>query len=304
MPELPEAETVRTGLAKTILNSLIESVVVHDPRSLKRHPGGPDDFQRALVGNRIGAVVRRGKFLWLPLSSKGFALVAHLGMSGQILVRSKDFEPERQNRISINVADPDFQIRFVDQRIFGSMMIDELEPTSDLAPGGFSPETSGAHENLIPRSVAHISRDPLDPFFDRARVLSKLKLRNSSIKRALLDQGLVSGIGNIYADESLWRARLHFDQPASSISTRKLNELFDSVTEVLQAAVIQGGTSFDEQYKNVNGESGYFSQQLNAYGQAGTNCNRCGAIMKREAWANRGSHFCPHCQKIRKQKLK
>lgn len=304
MPELPEAETVRAGLAKTVLNSKIESVQVHDPRSLKRHPGTPNDFQQALVGNQINAVVRRGKFLWLPLSSKGFALVAHLGMSGQILVRTKEFEPEKQNRISINVSNPDFQIRFVDQRIFGSMMIDELEPTLDLAPGGFSPEATGEFEKLIPRSVAHISRDPLDPFFDRNRVLSKLKVRNSSIKRALLDQGLVSGIGNIYADESLWRARLHFDQPASSISTRKLNELFDHVTEVLQAAVIQGGTSFDQQYKNINGESGYFSQQLNAYGRAGTNCSRCGAIMRRESWANRGSHFCPHCQKMRKQKLK
>lgn len=304
MPELPEAETVRSGLARTIIGSRVESVEIFDPRSLKRHQGTANDFASALTGNRIEAVVRRGKFLWLPLSTSGFALVAHLGMSGQILVRSKGFEPEKQNRITIQVTNPDYEIRFVDQRIFGSMMIDELADTADGKPGGYSPEASGEFQNQIPLSVGHISKDPLDPFFDRDAVFRKLKNRNSSIKRALLDQGIVSGIGNIYADESLWRARLHFDQPANSISTRKLNELFDHITEVLSAAVIQGGTSFDEQYKNVNGEAGYFSQELNAYGQAGKNCARCGGILKREAWANRGSHFCPHCQRLRKQKLK
>ena len=129
-------------------------------------------------------------------------------------------------------------------------------------------------------------------------VATKMKARASGIKRVLLDQNLLSGIGNIYADESLWLAQLHYDQPANSITIEKLTELILIATGVLERAVIQGGTSFDEQYKNVNGESGYFSQSLNAYGQAGKPCPRCGVEIKRVAWANRGSHFCPHCQRL------
>ncbi len=219
-------------------------------------------------------------------------------MSGQILVRTPDFEPDPQTRVVIHVqtaaGDP-LEIRFVDQRLFGGLTIDDLVPTSDGLAAGFSPEAeSGA---VIPATVSHISRDLLDPNFNALVVAEKMAKKNSGIKRVLLDQNLLSGIGNIYADESLWLAKLHYDKQASSISKKKLLELIEIATEVLRKAVAQGGTSFDEQYKNVNGESGYFSQSLNAYGMTGLPCKRCGTPIKREAWANRGSHFCPKCQK-------
>ena len=300
MPELPEAETVRRGLALTVLNSKINSIEVSDARCLKKHPGGEQDFRNIMIGRSFQAAVRRGKFIWLPLDIDGFAMVMHLGMSGQALIRTQDYEPESQVRLHMNL-DNGLQFRFSDQRLFGSLMVDQLQPTEGNS-AGFSPES--AVQKLIPSSAAHIARDPLDKEFDLDLVKRKMKNRTAGIKHVILDQQLVSGIGNIYADESLWRARLHYNQPANSISSKKLNELFSHVQEVLQEAVEQGGTSFDQQYKNINGQSGYFSQNLNAYGQAGKPCNRCGRLIIRKSWENRGSHFCPSCQRIRKQKLK
>jgi formamidopyrimidine-DNA glycosylase len=300
MPELPEAETVRRGLALTVLESKIESIEVSDARCLKKHPGGEQDFKNIMIGRTFKAAVRRGKFIWLPLDLEGFAMVMHLGMSGQALIRTQDFQPESQVRLHMNLENG-LQFRFSDQRLFGSLMVDQLQTTEGNS-AGFSPET--AVQKLIPSSAAHIARDPLDEEFDLDSVKRKLMNRTAGIKHVILDQQLVSGIGNIYADESLWRARLNYNQPANSISSRKLTELFGHVQDVLREAVEQGGTSFDQQYKNINGQSGYFSQKLNAYGQAGKPCNRCGGLIIRKSWENRGSHFCPSCQRIRKQKLK
>jgi formamidopyrimidine-DNA glycosylase len=308
MPELPEVETVRAGLAATITNAIVNSISVHDARSLKRHLSGPTDFEAKLVQREILDVVRRGKFLWLPLkdaySSEGhpLALVGHLGMSGQMLIRTPDAEPDKLNRVSINLSGRQgnlLELRFIDQRIFGSLAIDELIQTSDGKAGGFSAglNKSQAWQNLIPRSAHHIARDPLDEDFDEEEVIAKLRKRSSGIKRVILDQNLLSGIGNIYADESLWLAKLHYDKPADSLTRPKVKELLAVAKEVLQKAVSQGGTSFDQQYKNVNGEAGYFSQELFAYGQTDKPCFRCGTPIKRDSWANRGSHFCPRCQR-------
>jgi formamidopyrimidine-DNA glycosylase len=297
MPELPEVETVRAGLAQHLVGARVTELEVLDARSLKKNLGGVQGFRNEVLGARFEAVVRRGKFLWLPISASR-ALVGHLGMSGQILVRTPDHAPDPQTRVVIGVetsAGEGLQIRFVDQRLFGGLMFDDMALTKDLGPGGFSPEApTGAY---IPTTVAHIARDLLDPLFDDSQVAIKMTKKNSGIKRVLLDQGLLSGIGNIYADESLWLAKLHYDKPASSITKRKHLELLSIAKDVLAKAVAQGGTSFDEQYKNVNGESGYFSQSLNAYGQTGLPCNRCGSLIKRDAWANRGSHYCPKCQR-------
>ena len=153
------------------------------------------------------------------------------------------------------------------------------------------------HDERIPSTVTHIARDPLDPNFDDVAVIKKLRGRTSGIKKVLLDQGVLSGVGNIYADEALWRAKLHYDQPANSLTLSKTKELLVHVREILAAAVLVGGTSFDEQYKNVNGQSGYFEVSLNAYGMTGRPCPRCGKAIVRENWMNRGSHFCPKCQK-------
>lgn len=291
MPELPEVETVRAGLAEFITGATIDDVEIFDARSLKRHQPGPSDFVNTLSGSKIRSVVRRGKFLWMPLDTEPLALVGHLGMSGQMLVRTPDFEPDKLTRVILHFtaeSGKKFQMRFVDQRIFGSLAIDNLVSTDD--------ETG----ETIPVTASHIARDPLDPNFNEAAVVTKLRTRSAGIKKILLDQQLMSGVGNIYADEALWRAKLHYEQPANSLSIAKTKELIAHVTEILAAAVKVGGTSFDEQYKNVNGESGYFEISLNAYGMTGRPCNRCGKPIKRESWMNRGSHFCPNCQKLRK----
>ena len=302
MPELPEVETVRAGLAKSISGARITGLKIHDSRSLKRHLSGPGDFRKKLVGAKVLDVVRRGKFLWLPLDSGATALVGHLGMSGQMLIRTADYPADNLNRVTIEFETTKgkaLELRFVDQRIFGSLAIDDLVETRDGGTGGFSAgkNQSKPWQNLIPVSAAHIARDPLDDAFDQEAVVSKMRGKKSGIKRVILDQNLVSGIGNIYADESLWLAKLHFDRSADGISKAKLTELMEISKQVLAAAVKQGGTSFDEQYKNVNGEAGYFSQQLFAYGQTDRPCARCQTPIRRQAWANRGSHFCPRCQR-------
>lgn len=297
MPELPEVETVRAGLGAELVGAKIDGVVVLDPRLLKRHPGSPKQFAEELHGRTVLAVARRGKFLWLPLDSDR-ALVGHLGMSGQILLRTPGYVEDRHTRVTLQFETADnrsIEMRFVDQRIFGALLTDELVVSEDGNPGGFSPEVP--LDSRVPNSASHIARDLLDPFFDAEAVVQTLATRSAGIKRLLLDQGILSGIGNIYADESLWRSKLHYDQPAKSIPQPRLRELVAHAKAVLEEAVERGGTSFDEQYKNVNGESGYFSQLLNAYGRSDEPCARCSTPIRRDSWANRGSHFCPNCQR-------
>lgn len=309
MPELPEVETVRAGLAPVVSGALVQGIEVLDQRSLRRHLAGVSDFSEQLTGKRLEAAVRRGKFLWFPLATQdgaptGLALVGHLGMSGQMLLRPKGAAPDKLTRVVLSLLTSTGQVmefRFIDQRLFGGLQLDVLVDTRDAGTGGFCPEQElpASWVWQIPSCAAHIARDPLDADFDLTAVLAKLRVKKTGIKRALLDQNLVSGIGNIYADESLWRAKIHYDQSADSISPAKLRELFGHVDDILRAAVLVGGTSFDDQYKNVNGQSGYFEISLNAYGRTGSGCARCGTPIKREEWANRGSHFCPRCQRKR-----
>ena len=290
MPELPEVEVVRAGLAPAVTGARIDAVTVLDERSLRRHDGPSEDFVERLVGRTFTAPERRGKFMWIPLAEPvetPEALVTHLGMSGQVLLRPPHVA-DNLTRIVIDVTHPQLgerRLNFVDQRIFGSMAIDALVSTPD-------------GPDLVPTQVAHIARDPLDPLFDERAFLARLAKRNTGIKRALLDQGLISGIGNIYADESLWGARIHYEQPTATLSRPRARTLLAEVRAVLRKALAEGGTSFDEQYKNVNGNSGYFSHSLQAYGQQGRPCPRCGTAIVRESFMNRGSHFCPRCQRL------
>ena len=303
MPELPEVEVVRAGLEPAVTGATIDAVTVFEERSLRRHDGPSEDFIERLVGRSILAAVRRGKFLWLPLSpppafsKREDALVVHLGMSGQVLLRDVGQEDDRLLRIRLDIASPahgPLRVDFVDQRIFGSMAIDRLQPTPDGHAAGF-----GSDAALIPSQVSHIARDPLDPRFSDRRFFVALAGRRTGIKRALLDQSLISGIGNIYADEALWAARIHYDQPTATLSRARARTLLAEVRLVLGRALAEGGTSFDAQYVNVNGASGYFSQSLNAYGQHGNSCPRCGRPIIRDSFMNRGSHFCPFCQRLR-----
>ena len=330
MPELPEVEVVRAGLAPAVTGARVVAVEVRDARALKRHlplgVGGipvddglgghgvtlsadagaarAADFERRVTGLSLAAPLRRGKFMWIPVASSTLslpepvegaepprlALLAHLGMSGQLLLRAHEAPDDRHVRIRLWIVHPEhgeLRLDFADQRLFGSLALDALVADSRI------------REDSIPAQAVHIARDPLDPAFDDLAFLSTLVSRSSGIKKLLLDQTIVSGVGNIYADEALWRARLHPERPGSSLSRRKAAELLTALRAVFAQALAEGGTSFDEQYVNVNGQAGYFAHSLNAYGRTGESCPRCGTPIKRIPFAGRSSHFCPRCQRKR-----
>lgn len=349
MPELPEVETVRAGLADHSLGRPVQAVRVVDARSLRRHLPGPAHFEAALTGRTLRGAYRRGKYLWLTLSeSDGTladeALVVHLGMSGQLLVRDEpgsesgneldgdsgndaearaafDEQP-RHLRVALELGPAGAtrgaastsrestgqRLLFVDQRIFGGMFLSPLVPDvpAAVAANKAAPDEMGQSEVperfLVPEAVKHIARDPLDEFFDPAAVRRKFLRTSSGIKKVLLDQSVISGVGNIYADEALWRARLHYAKPARTLSAAQTRELLEAVTQVLRESLAAGGTSFDALYVNVLGESGYFERSLNAYGRAGEPCHRCAeagrtSLIVREPFQNRSSYRCPHCQR-------
>ncbi|MFG3494623.1 bifunctional DNA-formamidopyrimidine glycosylase/DNA-(apurinic or apyrimidinic site) lyase [Streptomyces sp. NPDC047928] len=280
MPELPEVEVVRRGLERWVSGRTVADVEVLHPRAVRRHVAGAEDFAARLKGHRFGPAHRRGKYLWLPLEDADASVLGHLGMSGQLLVQPESAPDEKHLRIRVRFADTlGTELRFVDQRTFGGLSL------HDNTPDG------------LPDVIAHIARDPLDPAFDEAAFHAALRLRRTTIKRALLDQSLISGVGNIYADEALWRARLHYDRPTASLTRPRSAELLGHVRDVMTAALAVGGTSFDSLYVNVNGESGYFDRSLDAYGREGEPCRRCGTPMRRRAWMNRSSYFCPRCQR-------
>lgn len=319
MPELPEVEVVRAGLAPAITGARVAAVEVRDPRALKRHlPLGSDglpcddglgghsvtlsleaglarsaDFERRVTGLRLAAPQRRGKFMWIPVEDEGgaepgSALLAHLGMSGQLLLRALDAPDDRHVRIRLWIEHPEhgeLRLDFADQRLFGSLALDALAE----ADGG----------GMIPSQARHIARDPLDPLFDDVRFLVTLRSRSTGVKKLLLEQGLISGVGNIYADEALWRARLHPETAGAAVGPRKARELLAALREVFAKALAEGGTSFDAQYVNVNGQAGYFAHSLNAYGRTGQPCPRCGEPIRRIIIGGRSSHFCQRCQRRR-----
>ncbi|MGI8459812.1 MAG: bifunctional DNA-formamidopyrimidine glycosylase/DNA-(apurinic or apyrimidinic site) lyase [Propionibacteriaceae bacterium] len=277
MPELPEVETVRQGLIAALVGRTIASVEVLHPRPVRRHLAGPADFAAQLTGRTFVEPRRRGKYLWLPFAD-GDAILAHLGMSGQFRVDSAEVGDAPNTRVRIRFADGGPELRFVDQRMFG----------------GLSLSADGAE---LPPEIAHIARDPFDPAYDVGAVAARLRRKRTGLKRALLDQTLISGIGNIYADEALWRARLHYARATDSLPRPAALSVLAAAHEVMADALGQGGTSFDALYVNVNGSSGYFDRSLDVYGQEGLPCRRCGTPIVRDAFMNRSSHRCPRCQR-------
>lgn len=280
MPELPEVEVVRAGLEAHVSGRTISEVEVLHARAIRRHELGAEDFSGRLSGTKITAARRRGKYLWLDLSD-GQAMLAHLGMSGQMLVQPQETPDEKHLRVRFRFADNGPELRFVDQRTFGGLALAELTEVDGTA---------------LPSTIAHIARDPMDPRFDLGQAVRALRSRRTEIKRALLDQTLVSGIGNIYADEALWRSKLHWARPTDKLTAAKGRDVLTAATEVMAAALVAGGTSFDALYVNINGESGYFDRSLDAYGQEGLPCGRCGTPIRRDPFMNRSSFSCPRCQ--------
>ena len=281
MPELPEVEVVRRGLAEHVVGRRIEQAEFFGARVARRHLPGPVDLADRLQGNLVQEARRRGKYLWLVLAAPDGhrqSLLIHLGMSGQLLVEAASAPRETHLHATFDFADDGPQLRFVDQRTFGGMALSELLPAG------------------IPSGISHIAADPLEPAFDQGAVIGRLKLRHTAVKRSLLDQQLISGIGNIYADEALWRAEVHGEREAAALSRPALARLIGHAGDVMLEALREGGTSFDSLYVNVNGASGYFDRSLNAYGREGRPCGRCGTPIRREAFMNRSSYFCPRCQ--------
>lgn len=278
MPELPEVESVRRGLADGLTGRIITAVTVLHPRPLRRHVLGPDDFAAQLVGRTFTEPRRRGKYLWLPLAD-GDAVLAHLGMSGQFRFSAADAPHIANTRVLIDFADDGPQLRFVDQRMFGGLSLSERG--ADLPP-----------------EIAHIAPDPFDAAYDVDGVVRRLRRKRTGIKRALLDQRLIGGIGNIYADEALWRARTHYARATDTLPRRSALEVLDAARGVMAEALEAGGTSFDSLYVDVNGASGYFDRSLAAYGREGEPCPRCATPIRREAFMNRSSFRCPRCQRV------
>ena len=284
MPELPEVEVVRRGLQAYVMGKTITAVRVHHPRAVRRHDAGPADLTSRLLGARITGTDRRGKYLWLlvdtepPGSDSDTALVVHLGMSGQMLLGAVP----RADHVRISaLLDDGTVLSFADQRTFGGWMLADL---------------TSVDGSVVPVPIADLARDPLDPRYDADVVVKVLRRKHSELKRQLLDQRVVSGIGNIYADEALWRAKVHGARIAATLSRRQLTAVLDAAADVMRDALAKGGTSFDSLYVNVKGESGYFDRSLDAYGREGESCRRCGAVMRREKFMNRSSFYCPRCQ--------
>lgn len=301
VPELPEVEVVRGGVSEHVAGRTLSEVEVLHPRAVRAHVPGPRDFAERLRGRAVKEVRRRGKYLWLELDDapdgdatagdvglrhprpvhQGEAVLAHLGMSGQFLVQPVGAPDERHLRVRFRFADEGTELRFIDQRTFGGLRVSELVSVLGMP---------------VPDPIAHIAPDPIDPGFDRSSLIEAIRTRRTGIKRALLDQSLVSGIGNIYADEALWRCRLHWARPTATLTRPTTGRVLDAVYEVLGEALSAGGTSFDALYVNINGQSGYFDRSLAVYGQEGLPCPRCGAPVRRDVFMNRSAYSCPVCQ--------
>jgi formamidopyrimidine-DNA glycosylase len=327
MPELPEVETVRAGLEQHVIGRTVATAAVLNPRTVRRDLMGPEGFAAAMVGRTLLRAERRGKYFWISVSAADLpggrppvprddlpggrppvhpgvvdgvvdlpgerpavpadadeALLAHLGMSGQLLVGDPNRPLSPHVRALFTFTDSGPDLRFTDQRTFGHLMLSPLLPS--LAPGN----------RVVPAPIVHIAPDPLEADFDPEAFAARLTRKRTELKRALLDQSLISGIGNIYADEALWRARLHWARPTERLKGPEIARLLDAVTGVLTEALKAGGTSFDAMYVNVNGESGYFDRSLNAYGRGDEPCPRCGSPIRRDAFMNRSSYSCPKCQ--------
>ena len=272
MPELPEVESVRRGLEPYIAGRTFTSVEVLHPRANR---GQEEPLAALLEGRTIAAAARRGKFMWLEFADEDLSdpardvLFIHLGMSGQVRIGAVD-SPHVRIRAVLDDATP---ISFVDQRTFGYWR---------LAPW---------------RTMAHIAPDPLEPDFDITAAARRIRAKKTAVKVALLDQTVVSGVGNIYADEALWATGISPLKKASTLRQKDAVAIVHAATEVMRAALDVGGTSFDALYVNVNGESGYFDRSLHAYGRGGQPCDRCGTELVKTVVGGRGTHYCPSCQR-------
>lgn len=313
MPELPEVESVRRGLSAWLTGSTITRARVLDARilgttSARNVPAERVvSFERALEGVRIASVERRGKYMWMPLAGDGLAgaglagggeaaevgeraLAMHLGMSGQARIHEADDPLHSHTRAVFDVAGPAgvAQLRFVDQRIFGHLGFERLVPGVAGTAG---------ERRLVAESARGAGLDPFEDGFSVPVVARAIARKNVAMKTALLDQRVVSGVGNIYADEALFEAGVHPAARASRLRISRIERALEAARDVMARALEVGGTSFDALYVNVNGESGYFERSLQVYGREGQPCVRCSTPITRVVLGGRSTHVCVRCQK-------
>lgn len=288
MPELPEVETVRIGLARLLPSHEIEAVDFDWPKSF---PNAPADVKNFLIDSKVVAVKRRAKVLLIELSSK-YSLVVHLKMTGQLVFKSSKERfgaghpndslvgqlPDKSTRVTLTFSD-DSQLFFNDQRKFGWM---RLLPTAEVMNIDFFKKIGP--EPLADDFTWQIMRDRL------------LRRKNTSIKAALLDQTVIAGVGNIYADEALWGAKLHPSMLVRDISPAKFRKLYYELVYVLRLSIEKGGSS-DRNYVNAEGKKGSYISFARVFRREGQACPRCGRTIKKIRVAGRGTHICPHCQR-------
>lgn len=276
MPELPEVETVKETLKQLILGKTIEGIAIHWPKLIK-HPEDTTLFQDLLIGQTFRDIGRRGKFLCFYLDD--VVLVSHLRMEGKYtFVPSDQDEPiDKHTHVVFSFTDGS-QLRYKDVRKFGTMHV--------FKKG----------EELTVPPLVNLGPEPLENGFDRRVLKARLKDTERAIKQALLDQTVVVGLGNIYVDEALFRARIHPETPANKISPKKLELLVQAIKETLGEAVEMGGSTV-RTYLNGQGRMGFFQQKLTVYGRQGEPCTVCGKPIMKIKLGGRGTHFCATCQK-------
>lgn len=272
MPELPEVEAVRTGLEQLVVNKTIESVSVMWPKIIETTD--IEKFKLALIGESIEAILRRGKFLIIRLTH--FDLISHLRMEGKYEFHQADDLLMKHTHVVFHFNDGT-ELRYLDVRKFGRMALIDKHQAEEY------------------RGIKKLGPEPVLPDFNLTVFEEQLGRRVKAIKPLLLDQHLVTGLGNIYVDEALYQARIHPEQPANTLAKDEIEVLHSAIIEVLARAVAAGGTTI-RTYKNALGEAGKFQVALKVYGQTGQACDRCQTPIKKIKVAQRGTHFCPKCQ--------
>ncbi|MCF1584467.1 DNA-formamidopyrimidine glycosylase [Tetragenococcus koreensis] len=280
MPELPEVETVRKGLVRLVQDKTIAEVVVRWPRIIEFPT--VDEFCQELVGQRIETITRRGKFLLFKLTD--FDLISHLRMEGkyEYFSEKNNPQPDKHTHVIFKFSDGS-QLHYNDVRKFGRMTL--------VATG----------QGVLYKGIQQLGPEPIIEEFLLGDFVEKLQCSSSLIKPLLLNQKVVAGLGNIYTDEALWLAKIHPQQPARTLNKTEIKRLHQAIIEVLTKAVKVGGTTI-RTYKNALGEAGSFQMELNVYAKTSEPCPRCKTPIVKIKVAQRGTHFCPHCQKLKRRK--
>ena len=299
MPELPEVETVRASLARDLVGKKIKAAAVTNGRVVRRHKS-VKDFRALVEGHTIKDVARLGKYLVIALDNATH-LVIHLGMSGQLLRAKGPKDPKPKHTHAVFTLSPASELRFVDPRTFGEIFVSsppaegvevEISKFARLSIGG-----DGLALRAQVPELAHLGLDPLEDQFGWDRFAAILRSRSTPLKAVLTDQDILCGIGNIYADETLFNAGLRHDRPADSLSTIEIRRLHRGIAEILAEAIKHGGSTLeDEQFVDPDGNPGRYQEFHQVYGREGLPCYQCRRPILRVTFRQRSTFYCENCQ--------